>query len=109
MEYVKVAKTDEIGIGEKKKIEIEGKVIMITNIDGKYYALDNKCPHMGGSLYDGKFQDGKIICPRHGSAFDVKTGKSIKGAKIAFVNIKVKDATTYAVKVEDTDILVGIE
>jgi 3-phenylpropionate/trans-cinnamate dioxygenase ferredoxin subunit len=108
MEYVKVAKADEIGNGEKKKLEIEGKVIMLANIDGEYYALDNKCPHMGGSLYDGKFEDGKIVCPRHGAAFDVKTGKSIKGAKMAFVNIKVKDATAYPVKVADGDILVGI-
>ena len=109
MEYVKVARADEIGSGEKKKIDVEGKVIMLANIDGQYYALDNKCPHMGGSLFDGKFEDGNIICPRHGAAFDVKTGKSVKNAKIAFVNMKVKDATVYPVKVVDTDILVEIE
>ena len=46
--------------------------------------------------------------PRHGSQFDLKTGKAARGAKIGFITINVKDEAIYTVKVDGTDILVGI-
>ena len=64
---------------------------------------------MGGSLYDGQLEGNNIICPRHGSVFDVRTGEAVKGAKIAFINIKGGDTTAYPVKIEDDDILIGME
>ena len=73
MKYVKVAQTTELKEGEKKKISLEGKEILLTNIQNSYYAIDNKCSHMGGSLNDGKLDGSHIICPRHGSIFDVTT------------------------------------
>jgi len=109
MEYVKVAQTGEVKPGEKKKVTADGKVLLLTNIGGTYYAIDNKCPHIGGSLYDGILEGDTITCPWHGTVFDVKTGKTIKGGKIAFMNLKVKDDRAYPVKAEGEDILVGIE
>ena len=62
---------------------VEDRAVLLVNIQNKYYAIDNKCPHMGGSLYDGQLDGNNIVCPRHGSVFDVRTGKAVKGAKIA--------------------------
>jgi len=109
MEYIKIAQTGELKDGEKMKVTAGGKVLLLTNIGGTYYAIDNKCPHMGGSLYDGILEGGTITCPLHGTVFDVKTGKLVKNGKIAFINLKVKDDRAYPVKIEGTDILVGIE
>jgi len=109
MKYVKVARTSEIAVGSKQKITLDSVEILLTNIDGLYYAINNKCPHMGGSLYDGDLESDTIVCPRHGSAFNVTTGKNVRDAKILFAKIKVKDAQTYPVKVEGADILIGIE
>jgi 3-phenylpropionate/trans-cinnamate dioxygenase ferredoxin subunit len=109
MQYFKAARTGEIKDGQKKKVSVENKVILLTNIQDKYYAIDNKCPHRGGSLYDGRLEGNNIICPRHGSVFDVRTGEAVKGAKIALINIKVGDTTAYPVKIEDDDILIGME
>ena len=109
MEYIKITRTGELKNGEKKKVAAGDKVLLLTNIGGTYYAIDNKCPHMGGSLFDGKLEGDTITCPLHGTVFDVKTGKVVKNGKLAFLNLKVKDDRAYPVKIEGDDILVGIE
>lgn len=108
MKFVKIAQTSELAEGTKKKIILENREILLVNLQNSYYALDNKCPHMGGSLFDGTLESGRIICPRHSSEFDVTTGKNLEGAKILFVRFPVKDAQTFPVKVEGSDILIEI-
>lgn len=108
MNYVKVAETSQISPGNKLKIALENKEILLVNIQGTYYALNNKCPHMGGSLYDGTLEGNSIICPRHHSRFDLTTGESIEGPKILLMRFKVKNAESYPVKLEGNDILIGI-
>jgi nitrite reductase/ring-hydroxylating ferredoxin subunit len=63
---------------------------------------------MGGSLCDGNLEADVIVCPRHGAAFNVKTGKNVRDAKIAFIKMKVKDVSSIPVKVDGHDILVGM-
>lgn len=109
MNYIKVAQTDEVKDGEKKIISLNNKVLLITNIQDSYYAIDNKCPHMGGSLFDGNLDGYHITCPKHGSVFDVRTGKVVKNGKIVFINLKVKDTQAYPVKIEGNNILIGLE
>lgn len=109
MQYYKVAQTGEVKDGEKKKIALNGKVMLLTNFQGTYYAIDNTCPHMGGSLYDGILDGYSIACPKHGSVFDIRTGKIIKNGKIAFFNLKVSDTRAYPVKIEGDDVLIGLE
>lgn len=109
MKYVKVARTSEIAAGSKQKITLDNAEILLVNVNGSYYAINSKCPHMGGSLYDGDLESDMIVCPRHGAAFNVTTGKNVRDAKILFAKIKVKDAQTYPVKIEGADILIGIE
>ena len=101
MQYVKLADVGEVNHGEKKKILINGKTILLVNVGGLYYALDNRCPHMGGLLSGGDLEGATLTCPRHGAKFDVRTGKSVGNAKLAFVSVKVGDATKYPVKVEE--------
>jgi len=109
MKYVKVAQTTELREGEKKKISWEGKEILLTNIQNEYYAIDNKCSHMGGSLYDGKLSGSHITCPKHGSIFDVTTGKVIQSGKLFFIKVNVHDLQSYPIKIEGTDLMLGIE
>ena len=108
MNYVKVAEISDLTPGSKKKIALAGKTILLVNLDGLYYAIDNKCPHLGGSLYDGNLEADVIVCPRHGAAFNVKTGKNVREAKVAFIKMKVNDAHSLPVRVEGEDVLVGM-
>lgn len=108
MEYVKVADKNELTKGNKKKVVLGGKEILIINLDNQYYAIDNRCPHMGGSLFEGTIKDGQVICPRHGSVFDVRTGKVVEAGSILFIKVKVDNLQSYPVKVQGNDLFVGI-
>ena len=46
-EFLTVARTDEIGPGQAKLVEVDGNEIAIFNIDGSYHAIDNTCSHVG--------------------------------------------------------------
>ncbi len=108
MSFVKIAETDMIAPGEKKGFPLNGKTVLLANVDGAFFALDNKCPHLGGSLADGTLEGATLSCPRHGARFDVRTGKNLSNAKIAFLQMKVGDAAAYQVKVEGKDILIEL-
>ena len=109
MRYIKVAQTDDVKDGEKKKIMMADKVLLLTNIQGEYFVINNRCPHMGGSLYDGNLKGNQIICPKHGTAFDVRTGKVSVNGKLLFIKLKVGDVQSYPVKIEGSDILIGVD
>jgi nitrite reductase/ring-hydroxylating ferredoxin subunit len=76
---IEVGKVDEVPVGKMKYVEIQGKEIVISNIDGKFYALDDRCGHMNARLSMGSISnDGIVTCPFHGARFDVTTGKKVK-------------------------------
>jgi nitrite reductase/ring-hydroxylating ferredoxin subunit len=78
-EYVEVAKTNEIPKRQMKHVEINEKEILIANIDGKFYALNDRCGHMNALLSMGNLaNDNTVTCPFHGARFDIITGKKVK-------------------------------
>ncbi len=109
MRYVKVTSADQLPPGGKQKVTLEGKTLLLTNVDGAVYAIDNRCPHMGGSLFEGKLEGETITCPRHHTVFNVKTGAVVQNGSIAFLHLKVADTRAYPAKIEGGDVLVGVE
>lgn len=109
MLYEKIARVNEVKPGEKKKVSLKGKDILLVNLDDVFYAVDNKCPHMGGSLVEGTLRGSQIICPKHGSAFDVKTGEVAQRGKLLFIKVNVKNLTVYPTKIENDDVLISLE
>lgn len=107
MEYIKVADKTELPANKMVLGVLDGKEVLLANVDGSYYAIANKCTHLGGSLVKGSLNGSIVTCPRHGAQFDVKTGQAVGDAKIGFVKMKVKSEESFPVKVEGTDILVG--
>jgi nitrite reductase/ring-hydroxylating ferredoxin subunit len=99
-EFVKVAETAEVPPGKMKKVTVDGKEILIANIEGKYYAMGSKCTHRGGDLSKGSLSGQVVKCPRHGAKFDVTTGEVAAGpakksepafeAKVEGKNIMIK-------------------
>lgn len=75
--FVEAAKVDEIPSGKMKHIENNGKEIVIANVNGKFYALDDRCAHMNAPLSMGNLTANIVTCPFHGAKFDVTSGKKI--------------------------------
>jgi nitrite reductase/ring-hydroxylating ferredoxin subunit len=85
--FVEVAKLDEVPAGKMKHIELNGKEIMIVNLDGKFYALNDRCSHTNAPLSMGHIQDSILTCPMHGARFDITTGKKVSDPKMPSFNI----------------------
>ncbi|WP_250478360.1 MULTISPECIES: Rieske (2Fe-2S) protein [unclassified Caballeronia] len=59
---------------------VEGRSVVLFNVEGVIHAIDNSCPHNGASLANGRL-DGHILqCPAHGLRFDLRSG-CVVGAK----------------------------
>ncbi len=97
--FLTVARADEIPPGARKIVEIDGIEIVVVNLDGVFYALEDVCTHDGGPLGEGALEGCQLICPRHGARFDVRTGAAL--TMPAF-----EPAPTYAVRVQDGNVLV---
>ena len=93
-------KTTEITSGQMKKITADGKEIIVSNIDGNYFAIDDTCTHSGSSLSEGKLDGSIVTCDWHGAQFDCKNGKLIK------FPAKIDDLEVYNVVVEEDNILI---
>jgi len=70
MGKVIVGKVSDILPGKTKKISFDGKEILVVNIDGNFYAVDDTCTHSGASLSEGQLQDSIVTCGWHGAQFD---------------------------------------
>jgi nitrite reductase/ring-hydroxylating ferredoxin subunit len=71
---VRVAGVGDIGPGEKRVVDAGGRAVALFNVEGRYYAIDNACPHRGGPLADGDLEGAVIACPWHAWRWDVRTG-----------------------------------
>lgn len=75
--YFEVAKIDEIPPGNMKHVELDGKEIVVSNVNGKFYAMDDRCGHMNARLSNGNINQNIVTCPFHAAKFDISTGKKI--------------------------------
>ena len=129
--YVEAAKVNEIPSGKMKHVELNGKEIVVSNVNGKYYAMDDRCGHMNALLSMGNVSnDNLVTCPFHGARFDVTNGKKVKEPVLTpsqemeplpktwqkylehagqlMSHIKTYDQEVYEVKVEGDSIRVRI-
>ena len=95
-----VANVADIAPGTTKRVVVDGQEILICNVDGSFFAIEDVCTHDGAPLDQGDLDGKCIICPRHGAMFDVQTGE-------ALTLPAVLPLSTYAVELRDGEILVG--
>lgn len=76
-DWVTVARVDQLVAGTRQIVDVDGTQIVVFNLDGKYYAIEDVCTHDGGQLTGGEVEGDQIICPRHGARFCVRTGEAL--------------------------------
>ena len=76
-DWVTVAKEGELAPGQFRSADVEGVQIVVFNIGGEYFALEDVCTHDGGQLTGGFVDGDQIICPRHGASFCIRTGAAL--------------------------------
>jgi nitrite reductase/ring-hydroxylating ferredoxin subunit len=111
-----VCKAEQLPPGERVVVDLGGRSVGVFNVDGRFYALHNRCPHRGGPLCLGPItgltratedfgyaygDEGHILrCAWHGWEFEIATGRAIADAKMR--------AKAFRVTVEDGEVVVHI-
>lgn len=97
-----VGKVSDIPAGKMQKVTADGKEILVVNVDGNFYAMDDTCTHAGASLSEGTLEGSILTCGWHGAKFDCKAGK------LHAFPAKIKDLNSYKVIVESENVFLEL-
>jgi 3-phenylpropionate/trans-cinnamate dioxygenase ferredoxin subunit len=103
-EIIEICELSELPPGGMRLVEWEDLEIGVFNCNGEIYAIEDRCSHDNGTLVEGELDqsDCTVECPRHGSRFDLRTGKPL--TLPAYVPVE-----TFPVLIEDDKIKVEVE
>jgi 3-phenylpropionate/trans-cinnamate dioxygenase ferredoxin component len=93
--------------GSMKQVKSGGSDILVANVGGKIYAIDNRCPHMGGNLSKGALEGAIVTCPLHGSQIDVTSGRVVRWMKGSGLASKIGNAFNHPSEVKQYEVTVS--
>jgi nitrite reductase/ring-hydroxylating ferredoxin subunit len=99
-DFIAVAKTTDIPEGKAQSFTVAGREIAVFHHKGKFYALDDYCPHMGESLALGDIHGDTVLCSRHLWAFQLADG--------ACLDVPRLQADSFEVRVDGEQVLVRV-
>ncbi|MCI4339537.1 MAG: Rieske (2Fe-2S) protein [Thermoplasmata archaeon] len=79
--------------GQGVRVIANGVPVAVFRVGGTLYAIDARCTHVGGPLDQGTLKGNDVTCPLHGSVFDVRNGKVVRGPA-------TRPETAYRVRLE---------
>ena len=102
MASVTACNVSDVLPGKMIKVTIDGKDILVANIDGTFYAAGDTCTHSGSSLSEGRLDGDRVVCGWHAAEFDCKTGK------LAKFPAKINDLPSYKVSIESGKVILEL-
>ena len=96
-----IIKKSDLKPGQGMQVPLEGKVLALFNVDGKFYAIDDTCTHAGASLAEGAVAGTVVTCPWHGATFDITTGRVLSPPA-------PQGVLSYRVQVDGSDIKIEL-
>jgi nitrite reductase (NADH) small subunit len=97
-----ISPASRIREGQLRCFEIAGRRLAVGRSARGYFALDDACPHAGGSLAEGTLEGESVICPIHGHAYDVVTGEGLDDGAEVRVHPCVLDGDVLCIEIEET-------
>ena len=96
-----VIKLDDLWEGDLVRCTVDGVDLLLINIDGHVHAFEDRCPHAGTPLNQGKLESGILTCAAHLWQFDIVNGG---------IGVNPQDCrlTSYPVRIEDGEVLVQL-
>ncbi len=78
-EFILVAQKGDVPEGKGRVIKVKDKSVALFHVAGRFYAINNICPHQGGPLGKGKVKGHLVTCPWHDLQFDIRNGFGADG------------------------------
>lgn len=100
-DWVRVAAAADCPPGEFRALKAGGEHIVLCNVDGDYYALQDRCSHEALPLSNGELEGDEFLCIHHGARFDVASGR-------ALCLPAIRPVKTFDVESRDGDLFVRI-
>jgi nitrite reductase/ring-hydroxylating ferredoxin subunit len=100
LQFVEVGSESDLAEGVMQAVQVDGKRVLLTMVEGKAYAIGAICTHERANLDEGTLMGHEVYCPLHFSCFDVRTGEALAPPAD-------RSTSVYAVKVEDGKVLVS--
>jgi len=104
MGLVRICGVDDVPAGEVRRFSLDGREVAVVNLgDEGFRAVDAVCSHAHYYLDEGEVdvEERTIECPKHGSTFDLETGKPTSLPALVPVE-------AFAVKVDDDDVMIEV-
>jgi 3-phenylpropionate/trans-cinnamate dioxygenase ferredoxin subunit len=76
-DWITVAPADDFPPGTRRVVDVDDVMVLVFNLDGEYYAIEDVCTHDYASLDDAELNGEEITCPRHAARFNVRTGEAL--------------------------------
>lgn len=96
--YVRAVPLSEVTPGKIVGVELEGKKVILTNFDGKIFAVSGICTHEYYELELGFLIEERVVCALHLSQFDLRTGEVFNAPAVEPLqrfNVKVENGAIY--------------
>jgi nitrite reductase (NADH) small subunit len=101
MKWTRITHAENIPVREGRSVKIGDVDLAIFNLEGRFVAIENQCPHKGGPLCDGIVSGTTVVCPLHGWRFDLETGVAVRASSPACLTI-------FPTRVEDGIVMVDV-
>lgn len=113
---IDVGATGDFTEGTMKAVSVEGRDLLLARVGDKYYAAEERCPHMGAHLSRGKLEGTIVTCPWHHSRFDLVDGRVLqwtdwRGLKHTMARMfkRPQPLKTYPAHADSDRVLVEVE
>ena len=74
---IRLCSTDDVPLGEGRSVSVDGSALALFRLPTGWFAVQGRCPHMGGPIADGIAADRAVICPLHERRFDLDSGEPL--------------------------------
>jgi 3-phenylpropionate/trans-cinnamate dioxygenase ferredoxin component len=97
---VKIAPLEDLPEGRGVRVHVGPLELAVFRVGEEVFALGDECSHAKASLSEGEVFDGEVECPRHGSPFDLKTGRPMAlpaTAPVPVFPVEVREGDVYLI------------
>ena len=97
MTWRRASSADDVWIGEMLATNLEGRPVLLVNVEGQVLAFEDRCAHMGVPLSRGRLASGVITCSAHEWQYDAATGRCLNpcGVTLKTIPVEVRDGNIW--------------